>query len=123
MPACRAGLHRHFHLLIQILQRQRLDDVVEIAVDDFIEAVKGQIDAVVGKTVLREIIRTDFCAAVAGRNHAFAGGILLRRNLCKMFFIQAGLQHFERFRFILVLRFFILALNDESGWNVHDPYR
>ena len=34
------ALPRHHHLFIQVGKRQRLDDLVKVAVDDFVEAVE-----------------------------------------------------------------------------------
>ena len=58
---------------------QGLEQVVEGARDDPVEAVERQVDAVVGHPVLRKIIGPDALAAVAGADQIAAGLPLLGR--------------------------------------------
>src|SRR4029079_11751871 len=51
-------------LLVVVLQRP--DQFVEVTQDDRVELVKGQVNAVVGEAVLREIVGADALVAVAG---------------------------------------------------------
>ena len=74
-----------FALLPQLFRRVRRDecvkDLVHVAVQELVELVDGQLDAVVGHTVFREIIGADALRAVARADLTFAvgrdGGALL----------------------------------------------
>src|SRR5262249_6797761 len=51
-------------LLVEVFQD--LDQLTEVAGDDAVELVQGEVDAVVGDAVLREVVGADALAAVAG---------------------------------------------------------
>ena len=64
-----------------VLGDQRLDDLVErLARDHLVELVEGQVDAVVGDAVLREIVGADALGAVAGADLAACGRRRARRR-------------------------------------------
>src|SRR5687768_9621874 len=71
---CACGLHEF--LLARELQR--LDDLIEIAVENFLEVVRGETNAVIGDAALRKIVRADLGRAIAGADLRFA----LARTLC-----------------------------------------
>ena len=52
---------------------QRLEQGVEVSLDDAVQAVQRQVDAVVGHPVLREIVGPDALAAVAGADQVAPG--------------------------------------------------
>src|SRR6266568_1751200 len=62
------------HLLLQRLRLEvrgdRLDDRIEIALQDLRQAVDGEVDAVIGETVLREIVGADLFGALSGADLA-----------------------------------------------------
>src|SRR4029079_2764181 len=49
-----------------VFARQRVDQFVEVALEDFREAIKRQVDAVIGDAALRIVVRADALAAIAG---------------------------------------------------------
>src|SRR5580700_4284186 len=63
-----------------LVREQRLDDAVEVAVEDRFQVSGRQADAMIGEAVLGEVIRSDLLAAVAGAHLSAArgrGGFLL----------------------------------------------
>ena len=82
----------------------------------------GEADAVVGDTVLREVVGADFFAAIAAADHRFA---LFRESfllLLHLDFIQTGAQDAHTFLAILDLGFFVLAADHCVGGNVGDAH-
>ena len=55
-----------------VLVRERPDHVVELAVDDVVELVEREVDAVIGEPALREVVGADALGAVAGADQAAA---------------------------------------------------
>src|SRR5512141_138405 len=55
-----------------MLARKRIRQLEEIAIDDRIDLVEGEIDAMVGDAPLREIVRADALAAIAAADQALA---------------------------------------------------
>src|SRR5438093_559953 len=82
--------------------------------------MEGEADAMVGDAGLREVVRPDALAALAGTNLAAPVGrdrglLLFLRSL-----EQPRLQDAHRLRAILDLRALVLARDDETGGNVRD---
>lgn len=50
------------------------EELAEVAFDDAVEGVEGEVEAVVGKAVLGKIIGTDALGTVAGTAQGKAGG-------------------------------------------------
>ena len=51
---------------LSIVFEQRVDHFVELPLQDLVELVEGQSDAVVGESVLREVVCPDALATVTG---------------------------------------------------------
>src|SRR5579864_3996159 len=97
-------------LLGLVVRNQAVDDRLQLAVHDLGELMDGEADAVVGDTVLREVVGADFFAAIAGPDHRFA---LFRESfllLLHLDFVEAGAQDAHTFLAILDLGFFVLAV-------------
>src|ERR1022692_4100060 len=82
--------------------------------------MEREADAVVGDTVLREVIGADLFAAVSRPDHGFAlfGQRLLL--LLHFDFVEAGAQHAHTFFAVLDLGFLVLATDYRVGGNVRD---
>ena len=99
---------------------ERADELVEIALDDAIELVEREPDAVIGDAVLRVVVGADLLRALARADHAAAlgadGGVLLLALDVE----QAAAQDLHRLRLVLELRALVLALDDHARRHVHD---
>src|SRR5688572_27199956 len=95
-------------------------EIVEVAVDDAIELVQREADAVVGDAVLREVVGADLLRAFAGADHAAA---LVADRVVLLLLLeveQAALEHLEGARLVLDLAALVLALDDHAGGQVGD---
>src|SRR6266568_817809 len=103
-------------------EAQRVDQVVEVAVQHFGKIVDGVVDAVIGDPVLGKVVRPDLGRAVAGAHlgPALAGTsrFLLGEHLVE----QARAQHLERPDLVLQLALLILALHDQAGGEMGDAH-
>src|SRR2546427_457192 len=75
VPSCvtfSEQIPRLFQPLLLVRVPQRLQQLRQVAVDDGIELIKRQVDAVIGEAVLREIVGADTFAAVARADLALA---------------------------------------------------
>src|SRR5207247_7551274 len=77
---------RHLELLGLGMRDQRVDDLAEVAVEDFLQAMQREADAVVGHPRLLEVVGPDLLAPVAGAHLALALArdlalLLLERDL------------------------------------------
>ena len=52
---------------------ERLDDFVEVAVEDRLQPIKRQMDAVIGEATLRKVVGPDAIAAVAAAYQTLPG--------------------------------------------------
>src|SRR5271165_6535563 len=85
--------------------------------------MQGETDAVIGHAVLGEVVGANFLAAVAGADH---GAALCANRLLLLFefdLVQARTQYALGFGPVLDLRFFVLAGNDQAGWQVRQTHR
>ena len=57
-------------------QRERIDDLVQIAVEHLIKLIERQADAVIGHAVLREVVGAYLFAAVTAADLALAAGVV-----------------------------------------------
>lgn len=92
-----------------------LDHRVQVAVQDLVQVVRLEADAVVGDAVLREVVRADLLGAVDGADLAAAGvrglplGLLLGRGE------QPGAQDAQGLLLVLELALLVLAGGDDTG--------
>src|SRR6266571_6942258 len=104
-------------------QLHRTDQLVQVPVDHLGEVVGGEVDAVVGDPVLREVVGADFLRAVPGPHlgAALAGprGLLLGDHAIE----QPGAQDLERLDLVLELGLLVLALHLEARGEVGDAHR
>src|SRR5271155_296935 len=84
--------------------------------------MERQADAVVGEAVLREIVSTDLFAAVACAYHGAPLGAYGGLLFFELQLVETRAQHPLGFGAILDLRFFVLAGNDQAGWQVRDAH-
>ena len=96
------------------------ENAFEVSGEDSLDIAPGFFDAVIGDAILRKIVGANLFTAVAGADLGAA-------RIAEFFFLprffgfeEAGAQDGERFIFVLVLGFFVLAGDDETGWNVCD---
>src|SRR5690606_17694709 len=109
-------------LIGAVLADERLDHVVELALENLIELVQRQVDAVVGDASLREVVRANALRAVAGADEAPAarGGFALA--FLDLGIAQLRREQRQRARFVLVLRALVLALDDDAGRQMRDAH-
>src|SRR5437667_11738955 len=104
---------RRFALLFEffslIIGGQRVDNGIELAIHHLVELMQRQADAMVGDAVLREVVRPDLLAAVAGADHGTPLRPYLFLLLLELHLIEARAEHAQRLGAILNLRFFVLA--------------
>src|SRR5438105_3490958 len=89
------------------------DQIIELPIQHLIHAVRREMDAMVGHTILRKVVRADLLRAVAGP-HLRAPLARTRRLLLRHHAIeQARAQDLHRLDLVLQLRLLILALHFE----------
>ena len=91
-----------------------VDDLVELAFHDRVEGVEGQVDAVVGQAVLREIVGADALGAVAGADLRLAFGGQLVVLLLALEGQQPGAEDAHGLVVVAVLRALVLAGDDQA---------
>src|SRR5437870_6469606 len=100
---------------------QRVDHIVQIAVQHLGEIVNGVVDAMIRDPVLGEVVRANLRGAVTGADLgaplASPGGFLLGDHLVE----QARAQHVQRLDLVLELALLVLALHDEAAREMRDP--
>ena len=101
---------------------QVIDELVEVAVEHAREIVAREADAVIGDTVLREVIGTNLLAAVARLHLGAAVLTQFFLPLCLLQIPQTRLEDGERLEFVLELRFFVLTGHNQPCWQVRDTY-
>src|SRR5262249_5220719 len=96
-------------LLVEILEG--LDDVLHVARHDRVELVKRQIDAMIGRAILRVIIGADALAAVARADEgaAFFGALIMERLLLAL--VKPAAQDTHGAIVVLVLAPFVLTFD------------
>ena len=106
-----------------MLLRQRLDDVVEAACDDFVELVQGEPDAVVCHPALGEVVGPNPLGTVAAA-HQGAARLRLLGGLPGLRGVQElGVQQLHRARPVLQLRAFVLAFDHDARGEVGEAHR
>ena len=94
--------------------QERIDQNVQFAFQDLYELVNRQADAVIRNPALREVVRSDPLTPIAGTHHRLP---LLRDFLVLFLFhpvLEPGRQNTQGLCLVLVLRFLILAGDDDA---------
>ena len=102
------------------MRHQRLNQRVEVAVNEAGQIVERDFDAVVGDAVLREIVGADFFAAVAGADLLFAVRGVFGIFLGDFRFEQPRAQHGHRLRPVFDLRTLVGDAHGEAARLVLD---
>src|SRR5437867_11021275 len=102
---------------------QGRDELVQVAVQNLIELVQGQVDAVVRDSVLLEVVSTDLLRAVAGPDHAPPLGADRLLLLGELHLVEACAQHAQSLLSVLQLRLLVLDADREPGRLVGDANR
>ena len=85
--------------------------------------MQGERDPVVRDPVFLEVVGPDLLAAVAAPYLSAPGLGHLRLLLLPSHFEQSGLEHAQRLRLVLDLRFLVLAAHHQPGRKVGDAHR
>ena len=72
---------------------QRVRELVEVALEDRVEAMLGELDAVVGEPVLGEVVRADLLRPLAAADLGAARGRLLCLPQLALVLVEACAQH------------------------------
>ena len=102
-----SGYRLQFELFFLFMAIEFIDHIIEISLHDLFEAIKSQIDAMIGQSALREIVSANFGGAVAGRDHGTPLSGDLGPLLFHMHVIESRPQHFQGLGLVLVLRLFV----------------
>src|SRR5690242_17439965 len=119
--SARAGASRGSFTSHPLLETRR-DEVVEIAVEHRLRIAPLDIGAQILDPRLVEHIRADLVAP-ADVGLRFLELLLLGLALSQLELVEARLEHRHRLRPIAMLRAVVLALHDDAGRRVRDPYR
>src|SRR6185312_13747109 len=103
--------------------RQRLGDLVEVAVHDVGDPVEREVDPMIGDAALREVVRADALAAIAAADQALALGGLLGMALAAFLVAQPRREHRHRALAVAMLRAIVLAFDDDTGGEMREPNR
>src|SRR5690606_18907759 len=88
-----AGVDPARRELLGLVRRvQRLEQLVHVAVQDRVELVEREPDAVIGQAVLREVVGADALGSIARAHHGPASGRLLGGALGLLLLEQARLE-------------------------------
>ena len=87
---------KDFEPFLNIVFFQRFEQFARFTRQYLVEGIKRQVDSVVGNAVLREVICSDFLAAVAEANHSFAFRVAFGYSLALMKFIKPASQYSPR---------------------------
>ena len=105
-----------------MLCRQRIGQLVELAVHDEADLVKRQVDAMVGDASLRKVVGADALGTVARADQGFARGRFLHLRCTALLVLDARGQHGKRAILVLVLRAAVLAFGNNAGGQVGDAH-
>ena len=97
---------------------QGIYDAIDLAFNNLIKAVDRQVNSVVGEAILREVVCANSVAPVAGPDHCLALGPLFLLFFLLQVIEKSGLHDAHSFLLVPVLRSFILALGNDSRWDV-----
>ena len=106
-----------------LLGRERRGELAQVAVEDLVEVVGGELDPVVGDPALREVVGADLLRALAGADLRAAVGGDLGPLLLERALVEARAQDPHRLVAVLQLRLLVLHRDDDPGRLVGDPDR
>ena len=92
-----------------IRRREAVDDLIQVPIDDLVDPVQGQVDAVVRDPSLREVVGSDLLAAVSGPDLAPALLRLRVMSLHDLLLIEDRTQDPDRLILVFQLALLILA--------------
>src|SRR5438552_11138125 len=98
-----------------VVGRQRLGELVELALENLVELVRRELDAVIGQPVLGEVVRADLRAALARSDLGPAGRVELRALFGPLAFVQPCAQHAHRLLLVLKLGLLVLHRADDAA--------
>src|SRR5690606_15039575 len=100
---------------------ERVDDLVEVAGQYFLQLVKREVDPMVGDAALREVVGADSFGAISRADEKLP--LLRLFGLAPRQFgvQQLRLQKRHGAGAVLVLRALILAFDDDAAWQVGEP--
>src|SRR5204863_7311708 len=116
----RGSSGRSLERLTPLLGAKRVSAAVELPLENAIEAVHGELDAVIGDAVLGEVVRPDLLGALAGADLRPPRCRLFRGLLLALELVEARAQDAQRLRLVLELRFLVLHGDHEPGRQVRD---
>src|SRR5882757_1050669 len=105
-----------------VLRGQGASQLVQIAVQDLLDLVQGQVDPVVGDPALREVVGADASRAIAASDQRASLTGLLLLLISELSVLDPRCQHFHGPFAILVLRTVVLAFHHDPGRQVRDAY-
>src|SRR5450759_2742170 len=112
----RCGLERSALLL----GRERVGELAQIAVQDLIEPVERQLDAVIGDPTLGEVVGANLLRPLARADLQSPGRRLLVLMALALALVEEGAQDAHRPRLVLELRALVLHRDDKSGRQVSE---
>ena len=115
MAGGRLNLHCGLEIRGLEILFQRIDELIQIAVEDSVEIICGEIDPMISNTALRKIVCPYSFRTLAGPDLTSARFILFLFGLVLLHFQDLGTQDLHGLGPILVLRFLILTGNDNTS--------
>lgn len=101
---------------------QGIDDIIEGPIENGVQAIQGEVDAMVGNTILGKIIGPNPFAPISRANLTFPVlgdfGFLFHLHLVQ----ESGAEDLQGFSFVLELRFLVLADHHQASGQVSDAY-
>src|SRR3954454_24683452 len=101
---------------------ERVDQSIELAIQDARQIREVRMDAVVGHPILREVVGPDLVRSVAGADQRLPGSRVLLALPAPLGFLEPRTKHGHRLGLVLVLALLVLDLDDGAGREVGDPH-
>src|SRR5687768_3695186 len=108
--------------VFRISVAERFDERVDFTTHHLGELVHREPDAMVGHSILREIVRANLCRAVAGADLRFPHARPLRFLLRNRGVEQSCPQNFHSLELVLKLGLLVLLTDDNAAGYVGDSY-
>ena len=102
---------------------ERRGELAQVAAEDLVEVVRGELDPVVGDPALGEVVGADLLRPLAGADLRAAVGRDLGPLLLERALVQSRPQHPHRLVAVLQLRLLVLHRDHDPGRLVGDPHR